>query len=243
MKKSLLLFILLISSVCAFAETKLYIGGGIVSECYSSKQDYKQACGITNKICANVSLDSSYKYIEEKASIILNNTYLHVDNDLKLKWNVFYISSYIDYSTRMFKKEMCKYADICIGLNFNKQVFDWLIVGADFKFGYIPFNTIGDYNNDNNFITALKLNINLKKYVHFYCGVECIETKKESVFFNPLTVKNMIGIKAEYYWNNVGVYGLAEYFCLHPEHSYEYNLTNVNQNRCLISVGVAIKFH
>lgn len=242
MKKSLFLFVLLFNSFVVFANTKIYLGGCNFTECYSSEHDYTKAVGIEKKFGADISIDSSYKYIEENMSVVVNDTYFHIENDLKLKWNVFYIGSCVDYSTRMFKKNMCNYADVCVGLKFDKEVFDWLTVGGDFKFGYTPLNIIGSYDNSNNFVTALKLNVDVLEYVHLYCGVECIETKKESVFFNPLTVKNTIGIKAEYFWNDFGVYGSVDYFCLHPEHGYEYNLTDVNQNRTLMSVGMVKKF-
>ena len=243
MKKSFFLFILLISSACVFANTKLYVGGCTVSELYSKQSDYTKACGVLNNFGGNLKVDSSYKYIKGTTSVVGNDKYFHIDNELKLKWNIFYIGSFFDYSTRINNDEMCRYIDVCLGLDFSKDIFSWLTVGGDFKIGYSPLNIIGRYNNNDCFITALKLNVDIKEYVHFYCGVECTQIKKDIIIFNPLTIKNMIGLSAEYFWNRFGLFGSIDYYCLHPEHAYEWELTNVNQNRFLMSVGVAIKIH
>lgn len=243
MKKSLFLFVLLFCYVSVFADTKIYVGGCTFIEVFSQKEDYTKSTGLSYLLGGNIKMNSSYKYFDNKANFVFNPKYphLHVDNDLKLKWNVFYIGSYFDYTTLISKKEMCKYTDICLGLNFNKDIFSWLTVGGDFKLGYVPLNIIGEYNNSNNFITALKLNINIKEYIHFYCGVECIESKKDYIFFCPLTVKNCIGVNIEYFWNRMGVYASADYYCLHPEHAYQWEMTKLNQNRFVGSVGVALK--
>ena len=242
MKKSLFLFILLICSVCAFADTKAYMGVCKFEEVYSLKKNPTKVQGVFNRYAFYGKVESNYKYIEDTTTLLCHEDYFHVDNKLKLKWNIFYLGCYFDYSTFRFKKEMTNYLDFSIGVQFSKEVFDCITFIGDFNVGYVPLNHIHIFDNSDSILTTLKIGINFKQYIFFYAGVECIENKDISVFFVPLTVKNVIGIRGEYSIKNVGFYASIDYYCLHPEHSYGKNITTVNQNREYISLGMFYRF-
>lgn len=261
MKKILTLLITLSLSLFLFAEdewiyAKFYFGTSYLYDLYTidtKVEDNKNKIyGMDRRFGFNAKMDLKLTdYFYDKADFSITEysktrkeCYWRIENEFMVKFCCFYLSNTIDFG--LFEQ----YADVSVGVNFSKDLFnDWLTLVGDFKAGYVPLNVIGrpHYNNswDNSkcFITALKLEIKIKDYVTLYGAVDCTEIKTPSgIHFIPMTVKNKVGAKVQYFWNHVGIYGSVDYYCMHPEYCFGETVTDSNQNKSNISVGTVMKF-
>ena len=236
MKK--IIFILFGLFVCcsSFADTKIYAGFSNFMDIYHTPNSNKLYEGIKNDFGGNLKLESKYEYFNEKISFVFNNTYYDIQNTTKINYSIFYLCSDFNFGTNT------KYLDFGIGVNFGRYVFDWLKFYCDAKVGYVPINHISSYKDKQVFMSSLELKITMFDFLYFYAGMESTQSYKTLINYYPLHVKNKIGMKFEYFFDNIGVFCSIDYYCKHPEYSYNTKDTETNANKRLGTVGIVFKF-
>lgn len=235
MKKIFLIISSLFIISSSFAETKFFSGFCNFEDIYSISSTNKFCNDFYNSYGTNVRVESMYKYFYQNTSLIFNEKYFDVSNTTKLKYSIFYIGTDFDFGTNI------KYLDIVSGVTFGRYVFDWLKFYCDSKVGFVPINQIGLHDNRNIFLSSLEVRIVLFDFITFYAGLESTQSCINIITWSPFYIKNKIGLKFDYYFGNFGVYGLVDYYCLHPEIPYKMENTDLNGNKRIISLGMTFK--
>lgn len=237
MKKIILLLALFIfGTLSAFSETKLYSGVGLCADYSSDPDDTTKAVGFQKKLGFSAKAVVDYKYIYSDTLFTATDSYYHIEDHTYLKYNVFFLGTACDFSSST------KYFDITVGVDYKVNPFNWLEIEGIASVGYVPLNVISVWEENNKVVTKLQINVKVFNIVTLYAGMESLEIPTSNILhFNTHSIKNTIGAKAEYFFDNIGVYASIDYYCKHPEVAYDKAASVANSVKYTASVGAVIK--
>lgn len=218
----------------AFADTKVYTGYVNYTDNYTRSDDYTKFNSTFYKDGFYARTTFDYDYVTSDTYIVLGNNYWNVTSKNKIKFDGFFIGTDEEIGRNV------TYVDVTVGYEANKDVKDWLNIGFSGAFGYVPLNIVGSFDERNLTVAKLQVNVKLWNIVTFYAGMESLQQIGLPTF-KVYSVKNTIGVKAEYFWNNFGVYGLVDYYCKHPEVFGNEPVSFCNSVKMNASVGVVLK--
>lgn len=237
MKKIILLLALFIfGTVSAFSETKLYSGVGLCADRCTSEKDVTKSFGPLGVPGFSARAVMNYEHFYNDILFTTTDSYYFIADHAYLKYNVFFLGTSCEFSN------VTKYLDVTAGLDYKVNPFNWLEIEGIASVGYVPMNVIHVWDEGNKVVTKLQINIKVFNIVTFYAGMESLEIPTESILqFKTHSVKNTIGAKVEYFFDNIGVYASVDYYCKHPEVGDNKAASVANNAKYTASVGVVFK--
>lgn len=246
MKRLLLLAVMIVSTKLFALDFSVSQGASFIKETACVDNKTKTYCDAKSLFVSNTALDFNSIYFNADSEIKLGDSYrsfyFNAMPHYALNENVSFVSniSYQYYNIDFSKMNITENNVIInAGLELKETLWDFLNFKLSAFVGYVP-----TYSNcfSNLCETKFNIDIGISKYVEAYFSIESFQSSISFANFNPIFVKNSYGIKAHYDMKNFRIFASWDYYCLHPEKAWTYELLNYNRFESYATIGLRYSF-
>lgn len=246
MKRLFLLAVMLVSAKLFALDFSVSQGASFIKETTCVDNKTKTYCDAKSILVSNTAFTFNSDYLNAESEIKLGNSYrsfyFNVMPHYNVNENVSFVSnlSYQYYNIDFSKMNITENNVIInAGLELKETLWDFLNFKLSAFVGYVP-----TYSNcfSNLCETKFNIDIGINKYVEAYFSIESFQSSISFANFNPIFVKNSYGIRAHYDINKVRIFASWDYYCLHPEKAWTYELLNYNRFESYATIGLRYSF-
>lgn len=246
MKRIILLAVMLVSAKLFALEFNVSQGISFIKDTACVDNKTKTYCIAKSVLLSNTAFNFNSAYLNAESEIKLGNSYRSfyfnampryvVNENISFVSNISYQYYNIDSNTiSVIENNLI----INAGLELREALCDFLSFKLSAFVGYVP-----TYSNcfSNLCETKFNIDIGISKYIEVYFSIESFQSSISFANFNPIFVKNSYGIRTHYDINKVGIFASWDYYCLHPEKAWTYELLNYNRFESYATIGLRYSF-
>lgn len=246
MKRILLVAVMILSTKLFALDFNVSQGASFIKETAYVDNKTKTYCDAKSLLVSNTALDFNSAYFNAYSEIKLGDSYrsfyFNAMSHYALNENVSFVSniSYQYYNIDFSKMNITENdVVINVGLELKETLWDFLNFKLSAFVGYVP-----TYSNcfSNLCETKFNIDVGISKYIEVYFSIESFQSSISFANFNPIFVKNSYGLRAHYDINNFRIFASWDYYCLHPEKAWTYELLNYNRFESYATIGLRYSF-